>query len=173
MINIKLFHNKSDRRNMYKKLEPVNPTVDEDQTPPEFIECEVIEHSSLENPRIVLSTRTNVLQANYLYIQNFGRYYYIDNHTLEEGKIVIDCTVDVLMSFAPEIAEEEIIIDRTSKTDLNNFYLEDDEIKEYSYPFTEIHKLKCISNNGFEQDNNYYVLALSGAVSTAEQEEGE
>lgn len=171
-MNAKLYFNKSDKRYINKDIEQVYPHSE--GTPPEWIKVEFIEPTSIENPRLILSTETNVLQANYLFLEDFGRYYYINNHTLEKGRVIIDCKVDVLMSFATEIMQENVILDRIStQKNLQNYYLEDDEIKKLSYPYIEMHDLDCVYGNAFDQDQVYFILAVSGAVvGSTNNEEG-
>lgn len=56
------------------------------------------------NPTLIIGYNENYLTANYCYIPDLSRYYYISNISLEIGNIItIQCTIDVLMSFAMEI----------------------------------------------------------------------
>lgn len=170
-MRAKLYYNKSDKRYINKELEQIYPHSE--GTPPEWIYVEFIEPTSIVNPRLILSTETNVLQANYLFLEDFGRYYYINNHTLENGRIIIECKVDVLMSFKTDIMNEKVILDRISvQKDLQNYYLEDEEIKKLSYPFIEMHELNCVYGNEFNQNQVYFILAVSGAVVGSSNNEG-
>lgn len=157
------YYNKSDKRYVKKELEFIPPNVSSGPVP-DHIDVDFIEASSVINPRLVMSPRSNCLQANYLFLEDFGRYYYINDMTVEKGRVIIDCEVDVLMSFWRDIKEKNIIINRISVVDLNNYYLHDDKIKELSYPFIETHPLDCVAGDPFAQDKNYYLLAVAGAV---------
>lgn len=158
-----LYYNKSDKRYLNKEIEQIGNEMD----------ITLIEPISIINPTFILSNASRVREANYIFVPKVGRYYYIEDYIFEYDRIIINCKVDVLMSFRSQIVEEEIIIERSSYKSKQNFYLPDNEVKEYAYPYTEVHKLKCISNNGFDQKNNYYILALSGAVPSTQPEEGD
>lgn len=158
-----LYYNKSDKRYLHKQLDQIGNALT----------IELIEPSSIINPSFILSNESRVREANYIFIPDLGRYYYIEDYIFEYERIIINCKVDVLMSFKDYIANLEIITERTSHKGQQNLFLPDNKIKEYSYPFIEVHKLKCTSNNGFSQDNVNYILGISGAVLGGSNEGGE
>ena len=55
-------------------------------------------------PSLRLNYNSAYLSANYCYISEFSRYYFIASHNVEVGKqIILNCEVDVLMTYADEI----------------------------------------------------------------------
>lgn len=51
-------------------------------------------------PSFIVEYNATILQANYCYISELGRHYYITKHTLEKGnRIIIECEVDVLKTY--------------------------------------------------------------------------
>ena len=57
------------------------------------------------NPQVILNYDASYLSANYAYISDFGRYYYIDGVDVQPGQMItLSMSVDPLMSFASEIA---------------------------------------------------------------------
>ena len=67
----KLFYNKSDKRYLKKSCTQIGSDLT----------ISLIEPTSVTNPDVILSPGTEVMKANYIYIEDFGRYYYITNYT--------------------------------------------------------------------------------------------
>ena len=64
------------------------------------IACEIKEARSITRPVFIVGTDKINFGYNYLYCSNFGRYYFIDNMTVEPGqRIAIHCSVDVLETY--------------------------------------------------------------------------
>ena len=160
MVQAKLFYNKSDKRYLVKELEVVNPSVDEGQTPPEFIDIEILEPCSIKNPRIALSPRTNVLQANYILIPTLARYYYITNPVLDNGRVIVDCKVDVLMSFKDDIMNENVIIDKSNFK--HSLYLNDNDMKLYNYSAFQTLEFTPMNSMKFDKSVEQLVMVCSG-----------
>lgn len=90
---------------------------------------------SVQNPVLLLNGA--YLNANYCYIADFGRYYYINNATqVRRGLWQYDLKCDVLMSFAKEIKENKAILKRTAQDDFANMYLPDERRMVSSETFT-------------------------------------
>ena len=126
-MNIVLYNNKSDSRVLNKSIEKIT-------------EISVILKSAqnIMSPEIMLQTKTLPIEANYCYISDFGRYYYINAQRLENGNISsIELTVDVLMSFKDMILKSKVVAERT--TNKYNRYLPD--IVPTLAKFNNIYKL--------------------------------
>lgn len=69
--------------------------------------------TSIINPVFNIESSTNLVDYNYCYIQEFGRYYFIkDIRSIRNNLWEISLQVDVLMSFRNDILNSEgIIID--------------------------------------------------------------
>ena len=81
---------------------------------------------SVQNPVLLLSGA--YLNANYCYIAEFGRYYYINNATqIRKGLWQYDLKCDVLMSFATQIKANKAIIERTESQKYYNKNFDDSE----------------------------------------------
>lgn len=69
------------------------------------------------NPTIVIRIKTPV-KANYAYLPDFGRYYFIDNISYISGdKAEIKLTVDVLKSYESEIMNATATVTETDNPD--------------------------------------------------------
>ena len=89
-------------------------------------DVELKDSCSIQNPVLLLSGK--YLNANYCYIADFGRYYYIDNITQIRKNIwQYDLRCDVLMSFSKEIEANKAIIERTESPKYYNKNFDDSE----------------------------------------------
>ena len=76
-------------------------------------------------PHIVISNN-GAVNANYCYIEAFGRYYFIDKQTiLSNNRVALDLSVDVLESFKDNIKALSVML-ANSTTD-NDRYLNGSE----------------------------------------------
>lgn len=120
-MNATLYYNRSDKRYVYKDIEAI--TYDGS----DHIDIEFKEDTSITNPTFILRTQSKVLTANYIYVPDLSRYYYINDYTVSHQRIYINCHVDVLMSFKNEIRNQNVIVNRN--TNLFNMYLDDPKYK--------------------------------------------
>lgn len=65
--------------------------------------CALKNGSSIEDPVLYMEHDTSLFACNYVYISDFGRYYFISGRELVEHTEYITCHVDVLMSFKNDI----------------------------------------------------------------------
>ena len=78
----------------------------------------------------VFKVKNFLNNANYMYVPDLHRYYYINNYTLSNQCVYLHCTVDVLETYKTEILNSEYLISR-SETDYN------DNIVDTLAPITE------------------------------------
>lgn len=82
------------------------------------VDCKIYEPCNVLSPIFILSYNANFLTCNYAYCSAFGRYYYIDNITVDSGgKIRIQCSVDVLKSYANNILSLNTTVARNEHAD--------------------------------------------------------
>lgn len=126
--------------------------------------CALKENTSVLKPVIIIRSSDNIFSYNYMYIQEFGRYYFIDdiisvNNNLWE----IHAHVDVLETYASAILSNSAVIRRQANQ--YNLYLDDPEFKTYN---TEtIQTLKFKGGSGFSK-NLKYVLTVNGSYDVQE-----
>lgn len=85
------------------------------------------ESTSILDPVITIESPT-IGNVNYMYIEEFGRYYYIlDIVSVRNGVWALSCHVDVLMSWKTEIRGLGCVIARQENVNsFGNLYLDDD-----------------------------------------------
>lgn len=115
-MTIELYINTSDGNRVDKELEHVTTLVGALKS-----------SSSILDPVITIEL-SNIGNVNYIFIQEFGRYYYITDITSVRKDIwTISCHVDVLMSWRYEIRRTGCVIARQENVQsLGNLYLDDD-----------------------------------------------
>lgn len=114
--------------------------------------------TSIIRPGIVIEQASVPATANYMYIADFGRYYFIDNiETAEHGLYVIRGRVDPLMSYATAIKACKGIVHRAESQ--YNTYLDDGTFKAYANPAIITKKFPA----GFTSTD--FILAVAGGSS--------
>ena len=121
--------------------------------------------TSIINPVIKISGANvpTLRNANYMYIPDFNRYYFItDIKSVRNGLIEISGHVDVLQTYASQIRNNMAIVKRNANS--WNLYIEDGLFKTYANP----HIFTKEFPSGFKDPS--YVLFVAGgkAVETAE-----
>lgn len=98
------YKNLSDNRQIRKNLTQIGS-----------VSCEIKDMSSLHNPTIIISkdAYSDISRCNYMYVDTFARYYFINDVKISTaGLVEIKTTVDALQSFANEILALKCVIDR-------------------------------------------------------------
>lgn len=145
----RLYYNKSDKRYINKSLTLIND-----------ISIELKSDTSIINPTLILSYNSEVMQANYIYIPELDRYYYIDNIIASTQKLIVECSVDVLMSWRSQIDNMDVIVERSEN--VYNLYLPDEKFKLYNYPLIQTKKFTPTTTTQFNMNTTQFVLACAG-----------
>ena len=123
---------------------------------------EFIEPTNVLRPVLILSQsqERNVMDANYVFIEAFARYYFIKNYTFEYERIIVECEVDPLMSWGPKITQEKVILDRSSSS--YSLYMEDPEVKLYNYSSFKTVPMDPTGSMYFSDTASQMVMVCSG-----------
>lgn len=108
------------------------------------------------HPVLELAYDGDLLAANYLYIQEFGRYYFIGPPKLSQQRLYITGEIDALMSWKDDIMDLSCVLSRQEK--LFNLYLNDGNF--------HLLQKKQISSIVFPQSfttDGSYILAVGGS----------
>ena len=116
---ITLYRNGSDNRVLRKNLQQIS-------TP---LSCDIYGSESIITPRFILEYVG--VEANYCYVAELNRYYYIRDIVLAPGgQRILMCEVDVLMSNIDEILNLNCLVLRQENETLCNKYLVDNRMIE-------------------------------------------
>lgn len=108
----------------------------------------------------VEKTNPLIYKYNYMYIEEFGRWYFIDEILSVRNRIwTIRATVDVLMSFKTDILNCSAIIDKVENEFVANMYLDDGSFVMDSRKYNEIKEFPSGLN-----ENGQYILICAGGV---------
>lgn len=101
----------------------------------------------------------NVVHANYLTVQAFGRSYFINNiRSMRAGLVEFTCHCDVLSSFKAQIRTNNAIMHRSERN--WNLYLNDGSLKMTQRPEKIV--TEHFSNETAFVNHFSYVLVLAG-----------
>ena len=144
-MHITLYTNSSERINLTKNITQLIA-----------LEGTLREETSILDPVILLSGIDSYLSTmNYLYIQEFGRYYFINAiKSVRNGLWEISCHVDVLYTYQTSILEQSAIIARQENN--YNLLLNDGMFRTTQKPRIATYNFP----SGFT--NFDYVIALAG-----------
>ena len=144
-----LYKNTSDNRVISKNISLIKEVSIELKSNVDFI-----------SPTIFLQTFDGCEDVNYLYIEEFKRYYFVNNiNHITGGRISLNCSVDVLMSNKNDILALSCIIDKQESisSSFSDKYIDDGSF------VTECRTFNSIINfpNGFN-DNAEFILITAG-----------
>ena len=148
-MNLTLYKNSSDNRCINKKITQVLS-----------LSGNLKNESSVMNPTVIIET--NIIDFNYLYIQEFKRYYYVDNITiLRTNLIQVEASVDVLMSNKDVIKYLPCLVERVNDSE---------KIDEFIDTATDVERGETTEiktfPQGFNDSPTFILCTLSGNVET-------
>lgn len=140
---------------LYKNLSEKN-VVDKNITELAVISGTLREDCSVINPVIQIEDTTgfDLKFTNYAYIEEFGRFYYINNIVCKGHLFELDMHVDVLKTHANGIRANEAVISRQEQN--YNLYLQDGVFKTYANPHIQIKQFP----SGFS--GYHFVFSVAG-----------
>ena len=158
-MQLTYYNNKTDKRYLKKKIELL--TLKGHANP---VNITLLENTSLARPTFKLADKDLYMTANYCYVDSLHRYYYILDRRVSEGYAYLECEVDAKMSFAQQLHDIDVLVDRNQWD--YNLYQKDDKIELYN--FTSEKRLEFPS--GFDKNTQRFMLCVLGNTSEKEDE---
>lgn len=144
-MDIVLYNNNSDDNTINKSLTLVDT-----------MSGTLKESCSIENPSITVEC-SGMIPANYCYISEFSRYYFITEQTiLSNNRTRLNLKVDVLESFKAGIGALSAIIDNSSSN--NDKYLSSDIWKSKVKTKTDVVNFP----SGLNENGSYILITAGG-----------
>lgn len=107
---------------------------------------------------IIAFENNDIVRYNYAYIPEFERYYdVISREADRDGFWVVEFSVDVLMSFRGDINQLSVVVDKQSKPENGNEYIDDNSLVAESVMFQTVYNYP----DGFN-DKGEYILITAG-----------
>lgn len=148
-MTIGLYYNKSDERKLNKDLDTI-------ATYNGYLKNEC----SIQNPTVFIEGAFNIgnnINANYMFLPDYRRYYYITDITQVRANLVkISGRVDVLMSFKDEIQNSIGIVRKQEHN--YSLFLDDGSLKVYQDKLIICKEFP----NGFPKENDHFILVTAG-----------
>lgn len=150
-MRVILYNTTSDNRVLSKNISLIKE-----------IDAELKDANDVISPTLKIQRFEGWEKVNYIYIKSFNRYYYVNTiKQLLGNTILLDCSVDVLMSNKDAIRNLTCIIDKqeNSSTAYSDKYLDDGSF------ITECRTFNSILNfpAGFNNDGEF-ILITAGRI---------
>lgn len=156
-MTVTFYSTQSDRRALHKQLSQVGSA-----------NCTVTDDCSIKNPVLILQYNRAIVLANYAYIQEWSRYYFITNvDVMPGGRMRINLKVDVLYSNVDTL--ESLRVEVIRNENLVEPYLPDNKYV-FLDTYDVINKLPVYSTNIFDSQANTtkcFVIGICGALNSA------
>lgn len=120
-MNIYFYNCMDDHRKVHKTLNNTN-LID-------TLSGTIKDNCLISDPVIEVAYSANLMNANYMYIPEFGRYYFIKSIETGMQRLFISAHVDVLMSFEGDIDKLTCVIERQEDPSKCDLYLSDKAFK--------------------------------------------
>lgn len=146
MLHVTLYNNENSGEVLNKKLTKIA-----DKTVSQYNDM------AIETPILVLSDldAETLSGLNYVYVEEFGRYYDCVPILLNEGMYQLNCDVDPLMSFKDGILKLDAIVNKNQYE--SNMYYDDGSFK------TEAREnIQLINFSGGFNDTGRFILIAAG-----------
>ena len=140
------YNNASDERYLNKEISEKFSNIN----------LEIITPASVVRTSFKLSSGILGQSVNYVYVKELERYYYIRNWTMENGYVIIECEVDVLMSFKKAIKLQNVIVKRQENK--YNLYQVDEKFKTLNCPCERVLEFP----SGFDFSTQNFILCIAG-----------
>lgn len=157
-MNLTYYLNKSDKRYVDKTLQQI--TLLDHSNP---VAITLLEGTSIVNPIFKMRDVDLYMTANYCYVDDLRRYYFIDSVDLQNGYALLRCTCDVLSTYKEALREQTVILKRSEK--VWDRYQNDGEL-----PVEQRVAKRCIGKftTPFQMSINQYVMGVVGNTSGGE-----
>lgn len=148
-MKLLVFQNKSDHKVIQKDIgQPIK----------EYTGVKLKENCSILSPVFTVTGFTDFETANYLYAEDFGRYYFIDDIvTLNYDMIELHCSVDVLYTYQEQISQTKFVWVRSST--LNSGFFPD---PEWALQANKANENYIIGQFPTSTGNNYTLTVAGG-----------
>lgn len=118
----------------------------------------LIHELDLLAPYLIFTKSNYNSDANYVYIEETKRYYFITNtHIASGNRITLNCSVDPFYTYRNELLECDVNVIRNEKIGINDF--NDDKLPILPNDFT-ITALDFSSNIPIEQTKSGYIVGI-------------
>lgn len=116
------------------------------------------ENAPVEHFEAIVSYDTDLISANYCYVDKFSRYYNIKVETMPGSRMRVYGDVDPLMSFRSSLLNLTAIINKQQSLDKSNKYLNDGSFVSQVNEFNTSYNFA----NGFNSSGVFILICAGG-----------
>lgn len=120
-VTVRLYQNHSDPNVVYKNISLISTH-----------QCQLTEGCQVDAPVMLLDMQPGIKNFNYMYIEEFGRYYHCVANIVNGNQMRIAGYTDVLMSFWNQFKNSQCVAQRSSN--MGNPEIEDELMPFESQP---------------------------------------
>ena len=110
------------------------------------------------NPILEIAYDALLTSANYVYVQDWGRYYYINDITTGMNRLFFKCHVDVLKTYSSDIKQLQCIVERQESKSKGKLYMADKAFKSEVKKIISTRKL----SGSFDKLHSSFILTTGG-----------
>ena len=114
-MTITLYKISNDSKDMKKTVDATTKITD--------LTAKIKEDTTVEKPILEITYNAQYIDANYIYVDDWKRYYFITNRKVGAQRIYLECEVDVLFSFKDGILDLTCVVARQENN--SQLYLPD------------------------------------------------
>lgn len=112
---LSLYTNKSATNYLNKNIEQLGTSKSID----------IYDNVNIINPVFIINYNTSFLNCNYCYVNELNRYYYVDISLDSAKRMILNCAVDVLMSFKNDILNSDCTVIRSESIGKPTYIIDD------------------------------------------------
>lgn len=163
-MTLTLYINQSDTLVVNKQIEALKSQV----------EFKLLDDCDEFSPVLILKNETAAQSANYIYIEDWHKYYYITDRTYNNnGILTLACREDVLMTLKGQYLGIPQIITRSSDPAVYNSYLNDGMFQAQSnmqiqQKILKVDKFNTRLSTTDDGTANYILTTINGKISGGE-----
>lgn len=148
-MQLTYYNNLSDKRYLNKNITAIthagNPVT-----------IKLLDDTNIITPTFKMAEKDLYMTANYCYVDDLHRYYYIESVTVSNGFAFLNCALDVLMTYKQELAERAPLVKRSENK--YNLYQVDDQMKLLNYKAVK----RVEFSGGFDKNKQEFMLCVIG-----------
>lgn len=153
---IQFYHTKNDPRELNKTLSAITD-FGEITMSPKGAQIDLI------NPEFILHYNSKIGSANYFYLRDSGRYYWMDEPIVEEGqRMIIRGHLDVLQTFKSDIMKCKITVNRNENA--KSPYLNDTNFPVEEKALRDLAKFPSQPFAGYKSYLEFILLTSGGDI---------
>ena len=142
---------------IYDDARSINKTLDNTTKIADLSSAHFKADVDILHPRLEIAYDPSYTGVNYVYIDDWKRYYFVRNISAGSQRIFLDCDVDVLQTYASEILDLQCVVARQEDENHSQLYLNDGMFRAL-----QPKKIVTLGWGKHFDDDGSFVMAIGG-----------